>query len=326
MDRLKALEIFTSVAQRKSFAGAAAALELANSVVTRAVQDLEASLGVPLLRRTTRRVTLTAEGEDVLARAQTLLRGYDELLATSSISAAEPAGGIKLSVPVFYGTRHLAPALATFMAKYPKVSLDVQLTDAHQDLVQEGVDLTVRITRDLQESLIARQIGEVPVGLHASPAYLVRKGRPEDPSELIHHQCLTYDGSGRMAHWSLSHQASGARVDVPARGVFNSNNGEVLAAMAARGAGIALLPKFMAQEALARGELVRVLDEWQTRPLGVYLAYSSRRNQPLRVRLLIDHLLQALAGAQDEPSRSSGADTSRQGVASPELVDAAESS
>lgn len=304
MDRLRALEIFKTVAERGGFAKAADALDLSNSATTRAVQDLEHKLGVRLLQRSTRNVSLTPEGADVLERARMLLDAYGELTISSKLSVSEPTGDIRISAPVTFGTRHLGPVLADFMAKHPKVRLDLQLSDALVDHVGLGIDLAVRLGWDLPESMIARQVGEVPMGIYASPGYLMQRGRPAHPSQLLPHQCLTYNGAGRVHHWNLSHR-SGEHFDLPARGAFNSNNGEALVAAAVHGSGLVMLPGFLADAELARGGLEQVLTDWQVSPLGIHLVYSSRRHQPLRVRMLIDHLAEALTARTDRPRTAS---------------------
>jgi DNA-binding transcriptional LysR family regulator len=253
MDRLKALEIFKAVADRGSFVKAAEALDLSTPAVSRSVQDLEKTLGVRLLQRTTRRVSLTPEGEQVLQRARGMLDAYDELAALSSEGAAQVAGEIRFKAPASFSS-WLVPALAEFTARHPKARVQLVACDMPMDLVAERIDLDLRVTRVLPDSLIARRVGDVPIGVYAAPAYLARKGTPKHPHELAEHDCLV------------------------------------------RGSGLALLPHFLAASAVSRGELQPVLTQWPSPPLGMFLAYTSRRNLHLRVRKLIDHLAVTLAG------------------------------
>jgi DNA-binding transcriptional LysR family regulator len=294
MDRLKTLEIFQAVAHKRSFVKAAESLNLSTAVVSRAVQDLEALLGVRLLQRTTRCVSLTAEGHAALERAQALLASFDELAASSSLSASEAAGDIRFTAPASFGAARLGPVLATFMARHPKVRVELLLTDTPVDLIEQGIDLALRAAWALPDSLIARRIGEARMGVFAAPAYLRARGTPRHPDELAQHDCLAYTGAARETPWQFRHPVTQQPIEPALRTVFSANNAEVLLAAAAQGAGLVLLPHFLAEPAVAKGELQPVLSAWATPALGLHLAYSSRRNQPLRVRKLIDFLAQAL--------------------------------
>lgn len=300
MDRLRMLEVFKAVADRGSFTKGADALGLSNAVTSRALQELEAQLGVRLLQRTTRSVSLTSEGRDVLERAESLLDSYDDLIAASKLGAQEVAGEIRLSAPTSLGGRRLGPMLAGFTERYPLVRVDLQLTDSQDDMVGEGVDLALRVGDDLKRSLIARRIGEVKLGIFASPKYLKRHGVPQRPSELSRHHCLTYGGTGKNPAWRLRHRLTGEQGEWPARGTLHTNNGDALAAAAVCGSGLVLLPRYMVDGAVSRGDLQAVMTDWQAPPLGLYLAYASRRNQPVRIRRLIEHLAEKVKEALDD--------------------------
>lgn len=293
MDRLKALEIFKAVADRGSFVKAADALDLSTPAVSRSVQELEAALGVRLLQRTTRRVSLTPEGADVLQRARGLLDAYDELAALSSQGAEQVAGDIRFKAPASFSS-WLVPALAEFTARYPKARVQFVACDMPADLVESRIDLELRVTRVLPDSLIARRLGDVRVGVYAAPAYIARQGTPKHPDELAVHDCLVHSGTGRDATWPFQHPVSQEQLAPSVRGLLWSTNAEALMAAALQGSGLALLPHFLVEEAVSRGKLQPVLTHWPTPPLGMYLVYTSRRNQPLRVRKLIDHLAGAL--------------------------------
>lgn len=308
MDRLKMLEVFKAVADRGSFTKAADALGLSNAVTSRTVQELESQLGVRLLQRTTRSVSLTSEGRDVLERAQSLLDSYDDLLAASKVGAEETAGEIRLSAPSSLGGRRLGPIVASFTDRYPLVRVDLQLTDAQDDMVGEGVDLALRMGDDLKHSLIARRVGQLKLGIYASPGYLKRYGVPQHPGELARHHCLTYGGAGKTPTWSLRNRQTGQQGEWPARGSLHTNNGDALAAAAVCGSGLVLLPRYLIDGAVSRGELQEVMTDWQAPPLGLYLAYASRRNQPVRVRRLIEHLAEKVKEALDDIDLPSDAD------------------
>ena len=298
MDRLKALEIFKSVAERGSFVRTADALDLATPTVTRAVQNLERLLGLRLLQRSTRSVMLTPEGKDVLDRARGLLSSFEELEAISSALSLEVAGDIRLSAPVSFGVRRLGPILASFTSKYPKARIDLQLTDVAVNLIESGVDLALRISRELPDSLVARRVGNAALGVFGSPEYLRRRGAPEHPSELHRHECLSYNGALNASRWTLTHQRSEELFEHRPQGGLNTNNADALLAAAVHGMGLVLLPNYLAEEAVARGELQPVLASWTAPALGVFLTYASREHQPQRVRKLIDHLAQALSANQ----------------------------
>ncbi|CAG0946559.1 HTH-type transcriptional regulator DmlR [Gammaproteobacteria bacterium] len=290
MDRLRALEIFKTVAVKGSFVKAAELLNLSNPVVTRAVQELEAMLGVRLLQRSTRRMSLTPEGSAVLERAKSLLDAFDELASIGSTSEGE----IRLTAPASFGAARLIPVLAKFRATHPKVRVDLVLTDERLDLVEHGIDLALRIARTLPDSLIARRIGEARIGAFSAPEYLRARGMPRHPDELEAHDCLVYGGPGRDSTWRFHHPVTQALVEPALRASFFANSTEALLGAALHGAGLAMLPHFLVESAVAQGRLVPVLAQWPSPALDVYLAYGSARNQPQRVRQLIDHLAAAL--------------------------------
>jgi LysR family transcriptional regulator, regulator for bpeEF and oprC len=306
MDRLKSLEIFKTVADKGSFVRAADTLDLSTAVVTRAVQELERLLGVRLLQRSTRRLSLTTDGEDVLERTRSLLESFEALTASSSLGATEIAGEIRISAPASFSSRLAAP-LARFTALYPKVRLQLLASDTPPDLVGERIDLALRVARGLPDSLIARRIGEVRMAVYGAPGYLAERGTPKHPDELAGHDCLVYGSTGREGNWPFQHPVTQQPVEPSVRGLLCANNAEALMSAAINGSGLALLPQFLAREAVARGELQQVLNHWPSPPLGMFLAYASRRNQPLRVRKLIDHLVEALGALAHEPEADGSA-------------------
>ena len=289
MDRIKSLEIFRAVAQRGSFVKAADALDLSNAAVTRAVQELEKLLGTRLLQRSSRRMSLTAEGRAVLERADAVLNAFESLAAVSDSGASKVAGEIRFSAPASLGAGRLAALLGDFMARHPAVRVDLLLNDLPVDLIEHGVDLALAVAWELPPSVIARRIGEERVGVYGAPKYLRRRGMPKHPDELSLHDCLVCTGGGRKP-WHFGHPVSGQRIEPAIEPRLLANNANALLAAAVHGSGVALLPHVMAQRAVKAGQLQPVLSHWTSPTLGVYLAYSSRRNLPLRVRALIDHV------------------------------------
>jgi DNA-binding transcriptional LysR family regulator len=294
MDRLKALSIFKAVVDNGSFVGAANSLEISCPVVTRTVQDLEALLGVRLLHRTTRRIGLTAVGRDVLDRVAGLLQSYDELESIGRLSASEPSGAIRLSAPALFGRHYLGPALAKFRQRFPRVLVGLDLREGTGDAVADGIDLALCLVGDLRPAQIARPLAQVEVGIYAAPTYLERRGEPEQPAELAEHDCLT-SGTGRSgSSWSFTRESGGERRTVPVRVALQASHAEVLADAALHGAGIVMLPAFMAEEAVAQGRLQRLLPDWAGDPMSIHIMYGSRKNQPMSVRRLIEHLVDVL--------------------------------
>lgn len=303
MDRLKALSIFKAVVDNGSFVGAANSLDISCPAVTRTVQDLEALLGVRLLHRTTRRIGLTAVGRDVLDRVAGLLESYDELESIGRLSAKEPSGAIRLSAPALFGRHYLGPALAEFRRRFPRVLVGLDLREETGNALGDGIDLALCLSGDLRPTQIARRLAQVEVGIFAAPMYLERRGEPEQPAELVEHDCLT-SGTGRAgSNWSFTHESGGERHTVPVRVALQASHAEVLADAAMHGAGIVMLPAFMAEQAVAQGRLQRLLPDWGVDPMSIHIMYGSRKNQPMSVRRLIEHLVDVLG---DDASGSSG--------------------
>lgn len=296
MDRLKALEIFAAVAERSSFTRAAASLDLSTPVVTRAVQELEQSLGLRLLQRSTRRVSLTREGEAALARARGVIGAYAALMHSSHQHGAEMAGDIRLSAPASFGAARLAPLLAGFMAQHPQVRIDLVLGDALDAMEDGGADLALRIALALPEHLVARRIGEVAMGMYAAPAYLRARGLPQHPDELSGHDCVVHSGPNSGRAWQFSHPVTQERNQPVLRQALRANHVEALMAAALLGQGLAVLPRVLADPAVARGELQPVLAAWDCPAPGIFLVYRERQHQPLRVRKLIEHMALAFEG------------------------------
>lgn len=302
MDRLRTLALFKTVAEMGSFINAADVHGVSASVVSRAVADLETTLGVRLVERTTRHVALTAEGRGVLDQVAAVLQSYDELMASGRHGANEVSGEIRMTAPLSF-VRSVSPAVAGFLAQYPKVKVDLQLRDAPGDLVQEGIDLAMRIAWDLPDTLIARRIGSAPLGVFASPSYLERKGVPQHPSELGQHDCLRYNGFGKFVPWTLEHPGTHERILPNVAGKLVTNSGDALLAAAIHGAGLAVLPLFLVAPAMRDGLLVQVLQQWVSPDLELFLTYSSRRNQPKRVRALIEWLAKHFESKPMDPGR-----------------------
>lgn len=298
MDRLKALATFKAVVDQGGFARAAATLDVSCAVVTRSVQDLEALLGVRLLQRTTRRVSLTTVGREVLDHAAQLLDGYARLAALGSLAASDAAGTVRLAAPVSYARRCLGPALASFAAAHPRIGVELRFADGALDGLDGDADLVLCRAQALRPAMVARRVAEAEVGLYAAPDYLARHGVPAHPQALAAHGCLAGDEAATGGVWRL-HRGGGDGRDaasVPVRGGVRSNDAELLIGAAVHGAGVVLQPAFMVDDAVAAGRLLRVLPGWRGEPFTLHLA-SLSRHRPQAVRLLADHLANALGSA-----------------------------
>lgn len=288
MDKFLEMRTFATVVDTGSFVGAADTLDMSKPAVSRHVNELEARLGVRLLQRTTRRLSLTAEGEVFHARCKDLLAQVDEAEAEVSSSSGEATGLLKLSVPVTFGERHLAPLWPVFLARHPRVSLDVSLSDRTVDLVEEGFDLAIRIARLQASSLVSRQLATSRLHLCASPAYLARHGVPQHPRDLVQHQVLAYTLLSTGEHWRFTGPEGEVVVNVGPR--FRSNSGETCRSGALAGQGIILQPDFLVGPDLAAGTLVELMPAYRSLEFGIYAVYPTRKHVAPKVRRLIDFL------------------------------------
>lgn len=292
MDKLDAMRNFVRVIEMGSFAGVAKQLNVARSVVTRQVAALEAHLGTKLLARSTRRLSLTSAGALYLEKCRVILNLVEAAETDVAEERGTPRGPIRLSLPLIYGVRRLAPLLLTFARLHPEVALSMDFSDRRTNLIEEGIDLTIRITGRLDPNDIARRLGSCRLMLVASPDYLARHGIPRHPSDLIQHQCLGYTLANDASGWSFS--IDGQNQTTYVSPYLNANNGEVLAEAAANGMGIALQPDFIVESYLARKTLVPFLKRFSTPDLGIYAILPSNRLIPYRVRVLADFLAKAI--------------------------------
>ena len=289
MDRFQEMRAFATVVDSGSFVRAADVLGISKTAVSRLVGELEGRLGTRLLHRTTRRLSLTHEGRLFYERCKELLAAIDEAEAELSARAGEALGQLRINVPVTFGLQYLAPLWPVFMARHPKVTLDVTLTDRVVDLVDEGYDLAVRIARLQASSLVSRQLATTRLILCASPAYLRRHGTPANPSELSRHAVIAYTQFSMGDRWSF--EGPQGQVDVQVAPVMRTNSGDTCCAAAAKHRGVVLQPSFLVSPYLASGDLVEVLPQYRSTELGIYAVYPSRRYLTTKVRVLIDFLV-----------------------------------
>jgi len=289
---LNRAELFVRVVEAGSFTAAARQLELPKSSVSRGVAALEQDLGVRLLQRTTRRLSLTDAGRVYFETASQAISGLREAESALSRLQEEPRGTLRVTASLDIGVMLLAPVVAQFVSRYPAVRVDTMLTPRNVDLVQEGVDLALRAGRLADNTLVARPVGLLRAGLFAAPEYLKRHGRPQSVAELRDHRCLTFRAGGGVTQWELIGPAGTERVEVT--GAINADGFEFLYEMVARGLGIGLLPLYLCPRLSGRAGLARILPEYATTGAPLHVVYPSARFLPKRVTLLRDMLLEAL--------------------------------
>ncbi len=290
MGRYEQWRAFVEVVARQSFSEAGEHLGLSKSVVSRRVSELERRLGVKLLNRTTRRLSLTSAGEQLHARASLLLQEMAEMEQRAVEEQTRLDGGIKIAAPLSFGHRHLAPALADFLAEHPDIDLSLDLNDRQIDLVSEGFDMALRIGDLSDSSLIARRLGTVRFVTLASPDYLERHGEPATPAELSEHQGLYYANLPPRKQWCFG-EGRKARAATPQQRLL-ANNGDFLLQCAEQGLGIVQTPTFLAREAIEAGRLRILLADYPQPATALHALFAPGRLIPRRMRVMTDFLKQ----------------------------------
>ncbi|KIH83825.1 LysR family transcriptional regulator [Pseudomonas batumici] len=293
MDRIDCMRAFVATVGANGFAAAARAMDVPRSKVSKQIQALEEAIGVQLLQRTTRSLHLTEAGAEYYEAARELLASLDETEQRARDGVGELRGVLRVNAPMSFGLRRLGPLIPLFHQQHPNVELQLVLSDQQVDPVRGGFDVTIRIASLPDSSLVARLLAPAPRIMVASPAYLARAGTPRTPKDLTSHQCLNYGYLQSGVSLQLSNGKETQRVNVT--GPLHANNGDLLAQAAQAGMGIALLPDFIVEDALAAGTLVPVLCEWQAPAISINAVYPSSRRVPQKTRAFIEFLVKALA-------------------------------
>lgn len=288
MDTITAMRTFAAVASAGSFTGGANRLGLATNLASKYVGQLEARLGLRLLNRTTRRVSLTEAGRAYLERCVPLLEEFDALEAAVQDRQARPSGKLIIAAPVTFGEKYLAPAFADFLDVEPGISIDLRLSDRFVNLVDDGFDFAIRIAELEDSSLIAKRLAPARIVACASPDYLRQAGTPQHPLDLAAHACVIDTNFRAGAVWPFL--VSGERITVKVSGRFSVNGADAVRSLALRNAGIALCPTYVVGKDINAARLVPVLSGFEAFKLGIFAVYPHNRHLAAKVRAAIDFL------------------------------------
>lgn len=290
IDVLMGMQVFTKVVELKSFARAAEKLDLSRGMTSRYVAQVEEHLGVRLINRTTRHLSLTEAGQNYYQKAVQILALVAETEQAAASDAAEPRGTLRITCSVAFGGTLLGEAISAYLLRHPQVKADTLLCERMVDLIDEGFDLAIRVADSIAPGLVARPLTPVRFMACAAPDYLQRHGTPTEPAELANHNCLTFADSDIPKEWRF--RRNGVSTSVRVQGNFHGNNGNVLCNAAAGGLGIIYQPTFLAHELLHAGKLVRILPEWETDSFTAYAVYPHRQFLLPKVRSFIDFMVE----------------------------------
>ncbi len=287
-DRLRAMETFVRVAEGGSLSSAARSMGKSLAAVSRTISHLEERLGVRLLHRSTRKLTLTEAGEAFHESAARILGEIDEAELSLGERAAAPRGTVRITAPLLFGRMHVAPVVHEMLARFPDVRAELSLTDRNVNLTEEGIDVAVRIGQLDDSALVARKLAEVARIVCAAPSYLQLRGTPTRPDDLREHECLRFTGLAPGREWTFMRR--GREVRVAIRGRLACNAGEPVIDAARNGAGILIALHYQVADDIAAGRLVRLLPAFEPPPLPVHALYLSRKLMAVRVRAFLDLL------------------------------------
>jgi len=312
MDKFEDIQAFVAVVEAGSFTAAADRLDIAKSAVSRRVSALEERLGVQLLRRTTRVLNVTETGQSFYEHGARILADLEEAEAAVQQQHGELRGTLKIALPLSFGVRHMCKPIAAFGKLHPKIRFELDLNDKRIDLLEEGVDLALRIGHLRDSSLIARRLFESRTVVCAAPQYLKTHGAPQSPDELAEHDCLVYSNLADPSTWRWR-DADGEKHGVKVRVAMLASSGDFLTNAAAHGLGLVIQPTFLAAAAIRRGNLVPVLTEYQWPVTPAFALYPPTRHLSYRVRAFIDFLAERFSGTlQWDRDCASDTETARQ--------------
>ncbi|MBI3230994.1 MAG: LysR family transcriptional regulator [Burkholderiales bacterium] len=296
MDKLLAMEVFVHVVDAGGFTRAAQQLQMPKATVSTLLQKLETTLGAKLLNRTTRQISVTADGAAYYERCLRILgevKDSEEALSTSRSSAS---GRLRVEVPHGLGTQIIIPALPDFLAQYPQIQLEMGVSDRTVDLIEEGVDCALRGGELADSTLIARRVGVLKFITCASSAYLAQHGMPQHPHDLLKHQCINYFSarSGKIYDWDFAR--GDEKLQFPSPGRISVNNTDAYMQAGLAGMGILQLPMFMLRPFLTTGQMQLVLPDWESEPIALHIVYPHNRHLSAKVRAFVEWVAALLAG------------------------------
>jgi DNA-binding transcriptional LysR family regulator len=291
MDQLTALKVFVNVVETGSFSAASERMGLSRAAASKQVSQLESHLGGRLLNRTTRHVSLTESGRLYFERCREILDNLEEADGSVTGLAQEPRGILRISAPTNFASEHLLPLVAEFTKKYPEVQVEMICGERLVDLVDEGFDLAIRMTKLGESNLIARRLARGRHVIVASPGYLADHPPPRIPDDLKHHDCLLYSLTAGGV-WPFS--KDGLDYSVKVSSVFTTNNPDVILAAAVSGMGVCMMPTFLGGDAIRRGALTPLLQDFETLEVQLYAVYASRKFLPAKIRVFVDYLAEKI--------------------------------
>jgi len=292
MDRITAAQEFVAIAERGSMVAASEALDMSRAMVTRYLAEMEQWAGARLLHRTTRRLSLTDAGDATLARCRQMLEVADAMAVAAPEGADTPQGLLRITCSQSLAQTALAGAVTAYLQRYPRAAVDLQMENRAVNLVEQRIDLAIRITNALEPNLIARQLASCASVVCAAPSYLAAHGTPRRVEDLALHNCLTYSYFGKSL-WQFTHQ--GEVLTVPVSGRLSANESLVLLVATVAGAGIAMQPRYSAAPLIASGQLVELLPAYAPQDMGIYGIYTSRQHMSPLLRTMLDFLVEWFA-------------------------------
>jgi DNA-binding transcriptional LysR family regulator len=289
VDLLATYRVFVRVAEAGSFSAVAHEIGATQPAVSRQIAALEEFLGARLIQRTTRKLTLTEDGRDLLTHVHRVLETVDESIAAVGRRQNQPTGLVRVGCPVSFGRLALAPRIQRLLARYPELSIELVISDDRHDMIAQGLDLVVRAGEVEDASLVARRVGTVARGVMASTAYLQKRGTPTHPSDLQSHECVIFTRSDTPREWTLQRENEAANVRVNGR--FSTDSVEAMREAVLTHVGIGILPYWLMRDAISAGLAVSIMKEWHPSRLPVHAVYPTRRHLAPRTRAVIDFIL-----------------------------------
>jgi DNA-binding transcriptional LysR family regulator len=295
MDRLRGLECFRKIAERGSFAAAARDLNMSPGSITKQINALEDMLGVQLISRTTRRLSLTEAGETYLSRISLILDDMDDANETVRDLGHGPRGCVRIAAPTSFGVLKLAPVIGRLLNTHPDLSIDLVLDDKFADIIDDGFDIALRVAETLADSsMIAQRICSYSRVLVASPAYLAKNGPLDSPHDLLSHDCILFSSAQRTGLWHFASPVDGSELAVEVSGRYQVNSSLAMRDVLVEGSGITLTPRLVVEDLIARGDLVCLLAEYLPRKLHLFALSAPHRHKLRKIRTVTDFLTKEL--------------------------------